>query len=116
MDLRSGFYYVLTTSQALLAEPRHISKTLIASMRGRFESMLKRILNLGDKKITSRGFRLDDCLLECFVSLSPKCKDEELEDLIYFMLDLYQYNGLEFSLSDVDIDQVSPSFVGWLAT
>jgi hypothetical protein len=69
--------------------------------------VFKRILNLGDKRNKSKGFRLDDCLLECFASLSPKCKDEELEDLIYFILDLYQYNGLEFSLSDVDIDQVS---------
>ena len=112
MYFRSGPYYALKPSQALLAEPKYISEALIASLRGRFESMLKRILNFGDKRNKSKGFRLDDCLLECFASLSPKCKDEELEDLIYFILDLYQYNGLEFSLSDVDIDQVSPSFVG----
>ena len=92
-------------SQALLAEPKHVSEDLIESLRGRFESMFKRIL--GDKKNKSKGFRLNDCLLECFASLSSKCKDEELEDLIYFILDLYQYNGLEFSLSDIDIDQVS---------
>ena len=92
-------------SQALLAEPKHVSGDLIASLRGRFESMFKRIL--GDKRNKSKGFRLDDCLLECFASLSPESKDEELEDLIYFILDLYQYNGLEFSLSDIDIDQVS---------
>ena len=102
---------MLKTSQALLAEPKHVNEALIASLRGRFESMLKRILNLGDKRNKSKGFRLDDCLLECFASLSPMCKDEELEDLIYFILDLYQYNGLEFSLSDVDIDQVSQSIV-----
>lgn len=71
--------------------------------------MFKRILNLGDKRTKSKGFRLDDRLLESFASLSPKSKDEELEDLIYFILDLYQYNGLEFSLSDVDIDQVRRS-------
>jgi len=74
--------------------------------------MFKRILNLGDKRNKSKGFRLDDCLLECFASLSIKCKDEELEDLIYFILDLYQYNGLEFSLSDIDIDQVRQHLYG----
>jgi len=78
--------------------------------------MFKRILNLGHKRSKYQGVRLDDCLLECFASLSPKCKDEELEDLIYFILDLYQYNGLEFSLSDVDIDQVRQSFVEHPAT
>lgn len=38
--------------------------------------------------------RLDDSLVNCFASLSPKCRDEELEDVIYFILDLYQFHGI----------------------
>ncbi|KIY44954.1 hypothetical protein FISHEDRAFT_76985 [Fistulina hepatica ATCC 64428] len=50
--------------------------------------------------------RLDDALIECFSSLSPKCRDEELEDLIYFILDLYQFHGIPVSIAEIDIIQV----------
>ena len=51
--------------------------------------------------------KLDDGLVECIASLSPKCRDEELEDLIYFILDLYQFHGFHVALSEIDIDQVA---------
>jgi separase len=44
--------------------------------------------------------------VECFSSLSPKCQDEELEDLVYFVLDLYQFHGVPVAISEVDVDQV----------
>lgn len=50
--------------------------------------------------------RLDDALLRCFSTLSPKCRDEELEDLIYFILDLYQFHGVAIPISEVDITQM----------
>jgi separase len=49
---------------------------------------------------------LDDVLLECFSTLSPKCRDEELEDLVFFILDLYQFHGVPVAIAEVDIDQV----------
>jgi len=51
--------------------------------------------------------KLDDPLVECFASLSPKCRDEELEDLVYLVLDLYQFHGLHVALSEIDVDQVT---------
>lgn len=50
--------------------------------------------------------RLNDALLECFASLSPKCRDEELADLVYFILDLYQFHGMPVAVNEVDIDEV----------
>lgn len=50
--------------------------------------------------------KLDDTLLECFSTLSPQCRDEELEDLVYFILDLYQYHGVAIAISEVDVTQV----------
>jgi separase len=50
--------------------------------------------------------RIDDTLLECFSSLSSKCKDEEVEDLVYFILDVYQFHGVPVALAELDIDQV----------
>ncbi|KAF8634311.1 hypothetical protein AX14_010667 [Amanita brunnescens Koide BX004] len=46
---------------------------------------------------------LDDTLIECFSTLSPKCRDEELEDLIYFILDLYQFHGIRVAIAEIDL-------------
>jgi len=59
-----------------------------------------------DKKQLA-AVRLDDSLLECFISLSPKCRSEELEDLVYFVLDMYQFSGVPIAIAEVDIDQVT---------
>jgi separase len=59
-----------------------------------------------DKKQLN-AVKLDDSLLECFISLSPKCRSEELEDLVYFVLDLYQFSGVSIAIAEVDIDQVT---------
>lgn len=59
-----------------------------------------------DKKQLN-AVQLDDSLLECFISLSPKCRSEELEDLIYFVLDLYQFSGVSIAIAEVDIDQAT---------
>lgn len=48
----------------------------------------------------------DDAFLECFSTLSPKCRDEELEDLVYFILDLYQFHGIPVAIAEVDIIQI----------
>lgn len=50
--------------------------------------------------------RLNDALLECFASLSPQCRDEELADLVYFILDLYQFHGTPIAAAEVDVDEV----------
>ena len=49
---------------------------------------------------------LDDTLVECFSTLSPKCRDEELEDLIYFILDLYQFHGIRVAIAEIDMIQL----------
>ena len=58
---------------------------------------------------------LDDAMIECFSTLSPKCRDEELEDLVYFILDfkLYQFHGVPVAIAEVDIDQVVVDLRGY---
>ena len=51
--------------------------------------------------------QLDDALLECFATLSSKCREEEVEDLVYFILDIYQVHGVPVALAELDIDQVN---------
>jgi separase len=50
---------------------------------------------------------LSDALLECFATLSSKSRDEEIEDFIYFILDIYQFHGVPVAVSELDLDQVS---------
>jgi separase len=68
------------------------------------ESAFARVLrlNLKGKPLPP----LDDVLLECFAALPAQCRDEELEDLIYFMLDLYQLHSVPVALAEVDMDEV----------
>lgn len=66
---------------------------------------------LGHKKVASESetpnrVTMDDALVECFSTLSPQCRDEELEDLVYFMLDLYQFYGVPVAVAEIDVTQV----------
>ena len=72
----------------------------------RLEGVFQRALVSMDKKQLS-AIALDDSLLECFISISPKCRSEELEDLVYFVLDLYQFSGVSIAIAEVDVDQVA---------
>ncbi|TFY77124.1 hypothetical protein EWM64_g6889 [Hericium alpestre] len=88
-----------------LSPPANVSSDAIADLHSRLEKVFKRGLVSQDKKQRPRT-RLDDTLVECFSMLSPKCRDEELEDLIYFIFDLYQFHGVQVAIAEVDIDQL----------
>ncbi|KAI0266095.1 peptidase family C50-domain-containing protein [Gloeopeniophorella convolvens] len=72
---------------------------------GAFKKIFERAIGAQGKK-QSTHMQLDGSLLECFSRLSPKCRDEELEDLVYFILDLCQFQGLQVAIAEVDIDHV----------
>jgi separase len=50
---------------------------------------------------------LDDAILRCFATLSADTSEEQLEDMIYFILDIYGFHGVPVAISELDIDQVS---------
>jgi len=83
-----------------------IPAEVLSNFRARLEGVFQRALVSMDKKQLT-AVQLDDSLLECFVSLSPKCRSEELEDLVYFILDLYQFSGVPIAIAEVDIDQAT---------
>lgn len=56
-----------------------------------------------EKKMKKTKFKFDSCLLELFAALPANCRDEELEDLIYFILDLYHFHGVQISSADIDL-------------
>lgn len=73
-----------------------------------FRRRLDTIFGAALKNGGSRGsrVRLNDTLLACFATLSSKCRDEEVEDLVYFVLDLYQFHGIAVALAELDFDQI----------
>ncbi|KAF8623833.1 hypothetical protein AX15_006159 [Amanita polypyramis BW_CC] len=99
--------------------PKHPMELLI-ELRLKLEKFFQQSLGVLGKHIKSRSQRdsdsaplvspseltLDDALVECFSTLSPKCRDEELEDMIYFILDLYQFHGIRVAVAEIDMVQL----------
>ena len=100
-----------------------MSAASLGDLKGQFERIFHRALNVKDKKSKSKltgnkkssyhhqtnspsQFTFDDSIIKCFSTLSPKCRAEEMEDFIYFILDLYQFHGVPVVISEVDVDQV----------
>lgn len=95
-------------SQTILSPKLGLTKSALTTFRNRLERVFTSALTSGASEL-KKGARvhLDDALLECFAGLSSKCKDEEAEDLVYFILDIYQFHGVPVALAELDIDQVS---------
>ena len=51
--------------------------------------------------------QLDDAVLRCFATLPASTSEEQLEDLVYFILDIYGFHGVPVAISELNIDQVS---------
>ncbi|TFK18247.1 hypothetical protein FA15DRAFT_760707 [Coprinopsis marcescibilis] len=108
--------------KTILSPKPNLTPDLLAELRTGIDRVFQRSLHINDKKPNKprttghrRGFSqsmapsqvsLDDTILRCFSTLSPKCKDEELEDLLYFVLDLYQLHGVPIAIAEVDATQV----------
>ncbi|KAF8831565.1 hypothetical protein HHX47_DHR1000449 [Lentinula edodes] len=107
--------------KTILSANPHLSPHAISNLRIQFDRVFQRGLRLQDRKTKERAIghkkmpseswtpnrvTLDDSLIECFSTLSPDCRDEELEDLVYFILDLYQFHGVPVAIAEIDIDQV----------
>ncbi|KAJ7598753.1 cysteine peptidase C50 [Mycena floridula] len=107
--------------KTVLSRPPNHSPEVIANLRLEFDKVFQQGLHLQDKKTKQRALghkrvasesstpnrvSLDDALVECFSTLSPRCQDEELEDFVYFILDLYQSHGVPVVAAELDITQV----------
>jgi hypothetical protein len=83
------------------------------------DAFRQQILNLFNQHISRNGsdakkgpsVYLDDAILQCLICLSSKCKDEELDDLLYFILDIYQFHGNPVAISELDTDMVSVTWI-----
>lgn len=54
----------------------------------------------------TNAVKLDDAVVECFARLiSSETTDEDLEDMLHFIMDAYQFNGVPVAVDEVDLDQ-----------
>ncbi|KIO19106.1 hypothetical protein M407DRAFT_31256 [Tulasnella calospora MUT 4182] len=72
--------------KTILAEPSDTSAEALNSLRTKIDKVFKRNRVVPQDKKSHLRLRLDDSIVECFSNLSPKCRDEEFEDLIYFLV------------------------------
>jgi separase len=89
----------------LLGPPCKVSERALEAIHGKVYSVFKKLVRKGDKR-DALPSRLHPAVINCVAGLSPKCKDEEIEDLVYFILDQYQLSGHLVFLADIDIDEV----------
>lgn len=79
----------------------------MAALRAQFDKIVKRGCFSTAKR--SPRVKLDDAVFECFAGLPSTCTDEDLEDLLHFVMDVYQFNGVPVAIDEVDLDEVSMS-------
>jgi len=92
-------------AQTILSEQVSVPGEAMSAFRNRLNRVFEQTIGAQGKK-RSIHMHVNPALLECFSRLSPKCRDEELEDLVYFILDLYQFHGVQVAIAEVDIDHV----------
>ncbi|KAI5895597.1 uncharacterized protein SCHCODRAFT_01122301 [Schizophyllum commune H4-8] len=105
--------------KTILGSRLNLTPEAIDNLRKSIDKVFDENLRLRDKKPKGKAHRktasqsqnlrnvqLDDHIVERIAALGPKCADEELEDFVYFILDLYQFHGVQVSIAEVDIVQV----------
>ncbi|KAG8827345.1 hypothetical protein FRC19_003922 [Serendipita sp. 401] len=80
-----------------------VAEETFTTIEGVFHQAFRHLLSSGGR--SSLLDRINPAVIRCFAQLSPDCRNEELEDIIYFVLDAYQLAGNSISLSDIDIDE-----------
>lgn len=100
--------------QAILSPPLNLTSGQLDDLRMRVDKVLSRVFSSSDTKkrqpkssvaSSPHSPLLSEPFLNCLASLPSSCRNEELEDLLCFMLDLYQLHGVPVAISEVDIDQ-----------
>ncbi|GAA5914661.1 hypothetical protein JCM8208_000403 [Rhodotorula glutinis] len=92
--------------KAVFCDARQNDADAFVSFKTRIERILKRSMSRasGDKRSTR--FKLDDSIVECLAALPSSAREEDLEDLFYFMAESFQYSGVPLACDETDVDQV----------
>lgn len=94
-------------SQSVLHDARDLPTEAMTTFKARMERTLRRMIVRAaqDKKMVR--LKLDESVLECLAALPPTSRDEDFEDLYYFMIESFQFSGVPVACDETDVDQVS---------
>ena len=93
--------------QSLLAEHDSdlVDEDARAGVRGRLDTILRTACLTGARKASR--VRFDPAILDLFTQLPSDASDEDLEDMIRFFADAYQFNGVPVAMDEIDFDAVA---------
>ncbi|PWN49862.1 hypothetical protein IE53DRAFT_124226 [Violaceomyces palustris] len=90
-------------------DPLVSMKSLLTTLRSRFDKIIKRACfpttSSSGKK--PQKIKLDDAVFDCFSNLPADCSDEDLEDLLHYVMDALQFSGLQVAVDEIDLDEVA---------
>jgi separase len=85
---------------------RKCTNDVLRTLKKDLEKVFRKHL-LGSKDW--KNHKLEESIVELIAGISTKCEDEDLEDLLFFMIDSFRNAGLSVLADEVDVDQVSAS-------
>ncbi|KAJ1023926.1 hypothetical protein NDA13_004759 [Ustilago tritici] len=83
------------------------------ALRARFEKIVRRACFPTANKRPSK-LKLDDAVFECFAGLPADCIDEDLEDLVHYVMDALQFSGFQVAVDEIDLDETAMDLRGAL--
>ncbi|KAK4699322.1 separase, partial [Phenoliferia sp. Uapishka_3] len=92
--------------KSVFMDGRHLAPDAVATFKSRVERILKRSIVRAQEKKVAR-FKLDDDILACLAALPPTARDEDIEDLFYFVMESFQFTGVPVAYDEIDVDQVA---------
>ncbi|SCZ93128.1 BZ3500_MvSof-1268-A1-R1_Chr6-2g08479 [Microbotryum saponariae] len=97
--------------KCIFSDTQDFGADALNTFKGRIERIVKRSLiraTPNDKR--AARFQLDDGIIKCIAALSPKARDEDLEDLYHFIMESFQLSGVPVACDEMDVDQVVIDF------
>ncbi len=98
--------------KGVFSEPASDARA-VAGLRARFEKIIRRACFPTANKRPSK-LKLDDAVFECFAGLPADCTDEDLEDLVHYVMDALQFSGFQVAVDEIDLDETAMDLRGAL--
>ncbi|TKY84841.1 hypothetical protein EX895_005921 [Sporisorium graminicola] len=98
--------------KGVFSEPASDARAITA-LRARFEKIVRRACFPTANKRPAK-LKLDDAVFECFAGLPADCTDEDLEDLVHYVMDALQFSGFQVAVDEIDLDETAMDLRGAL--
>ncbi|CBQ73661.1 related to Separin [Sporisorium reilianum SRZ2] len=98
--------------KGVFSEPTSDARAITA-LRARFEKIVRRACFPTANKRPAK-VKLDDAVFECFAGLPSDCTDEDLEDLVHYVMDALQFSGFQVAVDEIDLDETAMDLRGAL--